>query len=77
MENARSDIALRIFQRMAHKRDDFGQFFGNLSTEQSTELIMALKKFLSDIVQNITNSAKVTNDSFINNMSVVSNNYNK
>ncbi|EFO14206.2 hypothetical protein LOAG_14318 [Loa loa] len=59
MENARSDIALRIVQRMAHKRDDFAQFYGNLSNEQSNELIMGLKKFLNDIVQNITNSEKV------------------
>ncbi|KAK6102181.1 hypothetical protein QQG55_7475 [Brugia pahangi] len=59
MENARSDIALRIVQRMAHKRDDFAQFYGNLSNEQSTELVIALKKFLTDVVQNITNSEKI------------------
>ncbi|MCP9258102.1 hypothetical protein DINM_002624 [Dirofilaria immitis] len=39
MENARSDIALRIIQRMTHKRDDFAQFYANLSNEQSVELI--------------------------------------
>ncbi|KAL4002781.1 hypothetical protein ACH3XW_4875 [Acanthocheilonema viteae] len=59
MENARSDIALRIVQRMAHKRDDFAQFYANLSSEQSNELVMALKKFLNDIVQNITNLEKI------------------
>ncbi|EJW81924.1 hypothetical protein WUBG_07167 [Wuchereria bancrofti] len=59
MENARSDIALRIIQRMAHKRDDFAQFYGNLSNEQSIELVMALKKFLTDVVQNITNPEKI------------------
>ncbi|KAM3723228.1 Uncharacterized protein ACO02O_06493 [Dirofilaria immitis] len=59
MENARSDIALRIIQRMTHKRDDFAQFYANLSNEQSVELVLALKKFLSDIVQNIGNSEKI------------------
>uniref|UniRef100_A0A0R3RMY8 GLOBIN domain-containing protein n=1 Tax=Elaeophora elaphi TaxID=1147741 RepID=A0A0R3RMY8_9BILA len=59
MENARSDIALRIVQRMAHKRDDFAQFYANLSSEQSSELIMALKKFLKDIVRNIPNLDKI------------------
>ncbi|VDO37246.1 unnamed protein product [Onchocerca flexuosa] len=59
MENARSDIALRIVQRMAHKRDDFAQFYANLSNEQSAELVTTLKKFLSDIVQNIGNLEKI------------------
>ncbi|VDK73407.1 unnamed protein product [Onchocerca ochengi] len=59
MENARSDIALRIVQRMAHKRDDFAQFYANLSSEQSAELVTTLKKFLSDIVQNIGNLEKI------------------
>lgn len=65
MENARSDIALRIVQRMAHKRDDFAQFYANLSNEQSIELVMALKKFLNDIVRNIANSEKVSAISII------------
>uniref|UniRef100_A0A915Q6W3 Globin family profile domain-containing protein n=1 Tax=Setaria digitata TaxID=48799 RepID=A0A915Q6W3_9BILA len=59
MDNARSDIGLRIIQRMAHKRDDFAQFYGNLSNEQSNELVMELKKFLTDIVRNIGNSEKI------------------
>ncbi|CAG9532000.1 unnamed protein product [Cercopithifilaria johnstoni] len=59
MENARSDIALRIVQRMAHKRDDFAQFYANLSNEQSNELVMSVKKFLNDIVRNMSNSEKI------------------
>ncbi|VDN02053.1 unnamed protein product [Thelazia callipaeda] len=59
MDNARSDIAIRIIQRMAHKRDDFAQFYVNLSNEQSVELVTGLKKFLSDIVRNIANSEKI------------------
>lgn len=60
MDNARSDIASRIIQRMAHKRDDFAHFYANLSSEQSQELVLALKKFLNDTVRNITNSDKVS-----------------
>lgn len=59
MDNARSDIALRILQRMAHKRDDFAQFYASLTPKQSTDLIAALKKFLNDIVKNIDNPEKV------------------
>lgn len=59
MENARSDIASRILLRMAHKRDDFAQFYANLSPEQSAELIITLKQFLSDIVKNVGNLEKV------------------
>lgn len=59
MDNARSDIALRIVQRMAHKRDDFAQFYANLSSEQSSDLVVTLKKFLNDIVQNIGSSEKI------------------
>ncbi|VDM92039.1 unnamed protein product [Litomosoides sigmodontis] len=59
MDNARSDIALRIVQRMAHKRDDFAQFYANLNSEQTHEFVLGLKKFLNDIVRNITNSDKI------------------
>lgn len=59
MENARSDLAQRIIQRMTHKRNDFAQFYTNLNSEQCGELANALKKFLTDIVQNIANPEKI------------------
>ncbi|VDK69840.1 unnamed protein product [Anisakis simplex] len=54
MENARGDIASRIVQRMAHKRDDFSQFVGNLNHDQMADLVSSVKQLLSDVVKNIS-----------------------
>lgn len=59
MENARADIAARIVARMAHKRDDFAQFCGNLSHEQSAEFVNSLKQLLTDVVKHINSPEKI------------------
>uniref|UniRef100_A0A915AXL0 Uncharacterized protein n=1 Tax=Parascaris univalens TaxID=6257 RepID=A0A915AXL0_PARUN len=59
MENARSDIATRIIQRMAHRRDDFAQFCANLSAEQTADMVNSLKQLLIDVVKHITSAEKI------------------
>ncbi|VDM37888.1 unnamed protein product [Toxocara canis] len=59
MDNARGDIASRIVQRMAHKRDDFAQFLANLSAEQTADMVNSVKQLLTDVVKNINSPEKI------------------
>ena len=60
MDNARSDIAMRIITRMTHKRNDFISFCEALPHDEFVAFRDSVKQFLTDVVKYIHSPSKVT-----------------
>lgn len=60
MENGKSgDVAARVLTRMAHKRDQFGQFCTKLSSEQWQVFLSQFRDYLMEVIKNLQNVEKV------------------
>ncbi|VDM29072.1 unnamed protein product [Toxocara canis] len=53
MDNAKDDIAERIYRRVIEKRDDFRNFVESLSNDQRIELADNLREFLCGVVDRL------------------------
>ncbi|VDD95408.1 unnamed protein product [Enterobius vermicularis] len=60
MDNARSDIAMRIITRMTHKRNDFISFCEALPHDEFVAFRDSVKQFLTDVVKYIHSPSKIS-----------------
>lgn len=60
MDNARGDLSTRVFTRMAHKREDFGRFCTNLSSEEYGIFHDEFRDYLRVVVKNLQNPVQVS-----------------
>uniref|UniRef100_A0A0N5AYB4 GLOBIN domain-containing protein n=1 Tax=Syphacia muris TaxID=451379 RepID=A0A0N5AYB4_9BILA len=60
MDNARSDIAMRIITRTAHKRNDFATFCEALPHKEFLTFCNSVKQFLTDVVKHINSPSKIS-----------------
>uniref|UniRef100_F1LD14 Globin family profile domain-containing protein n=1 Tax=Ascaris suum TaxID=6253 RepID=F1LD14_ASCSU len=59
MDNAKDDIAERIYRRVIEKREDFRNFVESLPVEQRMELADNLREFLNGVVERLMDSEEV------------------
>uniref|UniRef100_A0A915AIK3 Globin family profile domain-containing protein n=2 Tax=Parascaris TaxID=6254 RepID=A0A915AIK3_PARUN len=59
MDNAKDDIAERIYRRVIEKREDFRTFVESLPIEQRMELADNLREFLNGVVERLMDSEEV------------------